>query len=120
MCFSHSGATIAAVRRKPKNQIPDARSSQSAAKRSAGVMGPSGMSSKKPSASRVVERAVDQSRENTGDASRSHATTETTPDRERSFSQPLQSASPQNAQTTVAGTSRSSQSLDASLEEARS
>ena len=66
------------------NTAVDARSSHSAAKRSAGISGPSGSSSKKLSVSRVVDRAVDHSRENIGTPVRSHAITETMPERESS------------------------------------
>src|SRR5258706_6887817 len=86
----------------------DAMSSVTSAKRSAGAMGPSGRSSKNDSPVSVVARAVDQRLERTGAPGRSQAMRATMPERERSFSQPGHSASPQNAQTTAAGTSTES------------
>src|ERR1700722_8537743 len=87
-----------------------ASSSLTTAKRSAGAMGPSGMVSKKRSQSKVVARAVAQSRSSAGAPGLSHATMATTPDLVISCRHPGQSASPQCAQTTAAGTSESTSS----------
>ena len=53
-----------------RNSDPTASTSQIAAKRSAGITGPSGISSKNDSASLVVDRAVAQRRVSAGIAGR--------------------------------------------------
>ena len=88
----------------------DAMISLATAKRNAGAMGPSGSVSKNRSASIVVARAVAQRRPSAGAPGRSQGTMATTPERVCSCRHPGQSASPQWAHTTAAGTSLSTSS----------